>query len=189
MRPEVKPGRGAGDGVCVHAARCRCGRVLTLSTAYAHARGGSGAPFALDHQASRSATLSSSATTLHPPRSNPRSRDTPEGAGAVILDHSRGHDDERSAGELRDEASVTGLQATGEAQCMTSTVAASATRERANAQAAGRRHCLPGQRVRGRDVHAPSCVPQKSSSFSRDCPDAHEKFCRVSFQPRVQRLR
>ena len=134
---------------------------------------GANIPFALDDQASRSSTLSSSATALHPPRSSRRSQDVPEGAGAVLLDHDRGHDAETSVRELRDKASATGLQATGGPQCITSTVAASATRERANAQAAGGRYCLPCQRVRARDMHAPSCLPQKDSSFSRDSPDAH----------------
>ena len=135
---------------------------------------GADIPFALDDQASRTATPLSSATRLHPPRSSRRSRDIPEGAGGVLLDHERSHDAETTGWELRDEAIATGLQATGDPQCITSTVAAGAGREGANAQAAGRRYCLPGQRVRARDVHAPSCVPAKAASFSRDGPRLHE---------------
>ena len=188
MLVKVAPSRSAGDGLWVHAARCRCRRAFAIYTAYVHVQRGADAPFALDDQASRSSTLLSSATALHPPRSSRRSQDVPEGAGAVLLDHDRGHDAETSVRELRDKASATGLQATGGPQCITSTVAASATRERANAQAAGGRYCLPCQRVRARDMHAPSCLPPKDSSFSRDSPDAHESDCRVSFHPHMQRL-
>ena len=170
--PKVTPSRGARHGVREHAARCQYSRAFALGTAYAHVRGAGSAPSALDDWPSRTAAPLSSATELHPPRSNRRSRDVPDGAGAVLLDHKRSHDAETTGWELRDEAIATGLQATGDPQCITSTVAARAGREGANAQAAGRRYCLPGQRVRGRDVHAPSCVPAKALQLFARRPKA-----------------
>ena len=109
MLVKVAPSRGAGDGVCVNAARYRCGRVIALSTAYAHVPGRADAPFALDDHTSRIAAPLSGATVLDPPRSNRRSRDVPEGAGVVLLGYDRDHDAETTGGELINEAIATGL--------------------------------------------------------------------------------